>query len=209
MTAYSAPKRLKARAALTPPAFASAPGRAGLRGAYAFAPVFASCASISMRMRRWVGMLAFAASALSVESRAAGRRRLIGRPRGWPAVARTLDARKVAAPLALSPPPFDPHPALRATFFRMGEGRSRGDFGGFRRHLLQCPFPIRRRLARPQGWRAAAKNVGRKRRRGAVGALASIAVPSSGAPRHLLPDGLACAHIRFADESNTFFANIA
>jgi hypothetical protein len=41
------------------------------------APVSASCASIIMRMSRWVGMLAFAASAFRVASSAAGRRRLI------------------------------------------------------------------------------------------------------------------------------------
>src|ERR1700723_530647 len=41
------------------------------------APVSASCASIIMRMSRWVGMLALAAFAFRVASSAAGRRRLI------------------------------------------------------------------------------------------------------------------------------------
>src|SRR3984885_11888424 len=49
------------------------------RGGFRFgsAPGSASCASILMRMSRWVGMLARAAVALRVASSAAGRRRLI------------------------------------------------------------------------------------------------------------------------------------
>ncbi|MGO9846977.1 MAG: hypothetical protein ACLPKT_10365 [Methylocella sp.] len=39
-----------------------APGRDGLRGVFAFALVLTSCASISMRIGRCVGMLAFAGS---------------------------------------------------------------------------------------------------------------------------------------------------
>jgi hypothetical protein len=44
---------------------------------FAFVDLAANCDSINMRIRRWVGILAFAASALNVASNAAGRRKLI------------------------------------------------------------------------------------------------------------------------------------